>query len=100
MGRRHRRVDLDQAGVQTDRRGYVKVDRYQRTNVPHVFAAGDVTGRAMVVHEAHAGLLSDGDGEVAQVAWRQPVDLRDDDALVGDGRDLEARPSASCPRSP
>jgi dihydrolipoamide dehydrogenase len=45
-------LNLGQAGVQTDRRGYVQVDRYLRTNVPHVFAAGDVTGRAMVVHEA------------------------------------------------
>ena len=45
-------LNLGQAGVQTDRRGYVQVDRYLRTNAPHVFAAGDVTGRAMVVHEA------------------------------------------------
>ncbi len=45
-------LDLDRAGVQTDPRGYVQVDTYLRTTVPHVFAAGDVTGRAMVVHEA------------------------------------------------
>ena len=45
-------LDLSQVGVQTDRHGYVQVDRYLCTNVPHVFAAGDVTGRAMVVHEA------------------------------------------------
>ncbi|MGH8323625.1 MAG: FAD-dependent oxidoreductase, partial [Steroidobacteraceae bacterium] len=43
---------LDRAGVQTDRRGYVEVDAQLRTSAPHVFAAGDVTGRAMVVHEA------------------------------------------------
>jgi pyruvate/2-oxoglutarate dehydrogenase complex dihydrolipoamide dehydrogenase (E3) component len=43
---------LDRAGVQTDRRGYVQVDAYLRTTAPHVFAAGDVTGRALVVHEA------------------------------------------------
>ncbi len=43
---------LDCAGVQTDRRGYVAVDAQLRTSAPHVFAAGDVTGRAMVVHEA------------------------------------------------
>jgi pyruvate/2-oxoglutarate dehydrogenase complex dihydrolipoamide dehydrogenase (E3) component len=43
---------LDRAGVQTDRRGYVAVDEQLRTTAPHVFAAGDVTGRAMVVHEA------------------------------------------------
>ena len=45
-------LNLGRAGVETDERGYVQVDRYLRTNVPHVFAAGDVTGRAMVVHEA------------------------------------------------
>jgi pyruvate/2-oxoglutarate dehydrogenase complex dihydrolipoamide dehydrogenase (E3) component len=43
---------LDRAGVQTDRRGYIEVDAQLRTSAPHVFAAGDVTGRAMVVHEA------------------------------------------------
>ena len=45
-------LDLDRVGVQTDRRGYVQVDAHLRTTAPHVFAAGDVTGRAMVVHEA------------------------------------------------
>jgi pyruvate/2-oxoglutarate dehydrogenase complex dihydrolipoamide dehydrogenase (E3) component len=43
---------LDRAGVQTNRRGYVQVDAQLRTTASHVFAAGDVTGRAMVVHEA------------------------------------------------
>ena len=43
---------LDRAGVRTDRRGYVEVDAQLRTTAPHVFAAGDITGRAMVVHEA------------------------------------------------
>ena len=45
-------LGLDRAGVQTDRRGYVQVDAQLRTTAPHVFAAGDVTGRALVVHEA------------------------------------------------
>lgn len=43
---------LDRAGVRTSQRGYVQVDARLRTTAPHVFAAGDVTGRAMVVHEA------------------------------------------------
>jgi pyruvate/2-oxoglutarate dehydrogenase complex dihydrolipoamide dehydrogenase (E3) component len=43
---------LEQAGVRTSRRGYVEVDAQLRTTAPHVFAAGDITGRAMVVHEA------------------------------------------------
>jgi pyruvate/2-oxoglutarate dehydrogenase complex dihydrolipoamide dehydrogenase (E3) component len=45
-------LNLDRAGVETDRRGYVEVDSQLRTAAPHIFAAGDVTGRAMVVHEA------------------------------------------------
>ena len=43
---------LDRAGVRTDQRGYVETDAQLRTTAPHIFAAGDVTGRAMVVHEA------------------------------------------------
>jgi dihydrolipoamide dehydrogenase len=43
---------LGRAGVRTNQRGYVDVDARLRTSAPHVFAAGDVTGRAMVVHEA------------------------------------------------
>ncbi len=45
-------LDLGRAGVQTGRRGYVQVDAHLRTTVPHVFAAGDITGHALIVHEA------------------------------------------------
>lgn len=45
-------LGLDRAGARTDRRGFVEVDELLRTTAPHVFAAGDVTGLAMVVHEA------------------------------------------------
>lgn len=45
-------LDLAVAGVQTDQRGYVAVDSQCRTTAPHIFAAGDVTGNRMVVHEA------------------------------------------------
>lgn len=38
------KLDLGLAGVETDH-GYVPVDDYQRTNVPHIYAAGDVTGQ-------------------------------------------------------
>lgn len=37
-------LNLPLAGVETDDRGFVKVDAYQRTSAAHVFAAGDVTG--------------------------------------------------------
>jgi dihydrolipoamide dehydrogenase len=45
-------LSLAKAGVETDHRGFVKVDGYLRTSVPHVFAAGDVTGRLMLVPHA------------------------------------------------
>jgi pyruvate/2-oxoglutarate dehydrogenase complex dihydrolipoamide dehydrogenase (E3) component len=45
-------LNLDAAGVQSDSRGFVQVDSCLRTSAPHVFAAGDVTGHLMVVHEA------------------------------------------------
>ena len=45
-------LNLKSAGVETDSRGYVRVDAYLRTSVPHMFAAGDVTGHPMLVPEA------------------------------------------------
>ncbi|MFL5828292.1 MAG: dihydrolipoyl dehydrogenase family protein [Solirubrobacteraceae bacterium] len=45
-------LNLPAAGVQTDPRGYLQVNTQLRTSAPHIFAAGDVTGRVMVVHEA------------------------------------------------
>lgn len=45
-------LNLSAAGVETDDRGYIRVDQHLRTTAQHVFAAGDVTGHAMVVHEA------------------------------------------------
>jgi dihydrolipoamide dehydrogenase len=45
-------LELEAAGVRTGARGYIEVDAEQRTSAPHIFAAGDVTGRFMVVHEA------------------------------------------------
>jgi pyruvate/2-oxoglutarate dehydrogenase complex dihydrolipoamide dehydrogenase (E3) component len=45
-------LDLDAAGVQGDSRGFIQVDSGLRTSAPNIFAAGDVTGHLMVVHEA------------------------------------------------
>ena len=44
-------LDLPAAGVEVER-GYVRVDDALRTSAPHVFAAGDITGRAMLVQSA------------------------------------------------
>ena len=40
-----RGMGLAEAGVRLDEAGYIKVDAYQRTSLPHVYAAGDCTGR-------------------------------------------------------
>ena len=45
------RLNLAAAGVQIER-SYVVVDDYLRTSVPHIFAAGDITGRMMLVQSA------------------------------------------------
>ncbi|SFF32014.1 dihydrolipoamide dehydrogenase [Fontimonas thermophila] len=42
---------LEQIGVQLDERGFVKVDAHYRTNVPGVYAIGDVIGGAMLAHK-------------------------------------------------
>lgn len=39
-------LGLETVGIETDRRGYIPVDKFQETNVPGVFAIGDVTGQA------------------------------------------------------
>jgi dihydrolipoamide dehydrogenase len=45
-------LNLASPGVQTDGRGFVRIDAYLRTSASHVFAAGDITGRLMLVPTA------------------------------------------------
>ncbi|MBE9567677.1 MAG: dihydrolipoyl dehydrogenase, partial [Proteobacteria bacterium] len=45
-------IDADKAGVMVDDRGFISVDRQQRTNVDHIFAIGDVVGQPMLAHKA------------------------------------------------
>jgi dihydrolipoamide dehydrogenase len=45
-------VGADAAGVFVDERGFVPVDKQQRTNVAHIFAIGDVVGEPMLAHKA------------------------------------------------
>lgn len=44
-------LGLAAAGVRTER-GYIQVDDFQQTSVPHIYAAGDITGRMMLVQSA------------------------------------------------
>jgi dihydrolipoamide dehydrogenase len=50
--------NLKAAGIAIDERGFVKVDAQRRTNVPHIFAIGDICGQPMLAHKAsHEGVL-------------------------------------------
>ena len=76
-------IDADKAGVAVTGRGFIEVDKQQRTNVPHISAIGDIAGGLMLahkaVHEAHvaaeaaAGQQSFFDAkQVPSVAYTDP----------------------------
>lgn len=76
-------IDADKAGVAVDPRGFIPVDRQQRSNVPHIFAIGDIAGNPMLAHKAShegkvaaevaAGLKSSNDARVIpSVAYTDP----------------------------
>ena len=54
VGRRPngRNIGADNAGVAVDDRGFIPVDKQCRTNVPHIFAIGDICGEPMLAHKA------------------------------------------------
>lgn len=45
-------IAAEKAGIMVDERGFISVDKQQRTNVPHIFAIGDVVGNPMLAHKA------------------------------------------------
>ena len=47
-------IGLEAAGVATDKRGFIAVDEFLRTNVPGIYAIGDVTGKLLLAHVASA----------------------------------------------
>ncbi len=52
-------IGAEHAGVKVDERGYIAVDKQQRTNVPHIFAIGDIVGQPMLAHKAtHEGKVA------------------------------------------
>ncbi|WP_370678610.1 dihydrolipoyl dehydrogenase [Comamonas sp. GB3 AK4-5] len=77
-----KKIGADQAGVAVTDRGFIDVDIQMRTNVPHIFAIGDIVGQPMLahkaVHEAHvaaeviAGELQ-GNKELASAAFNARV---------------------------
>jgi dihydrolipoamide dehydrogenase len=91
-----RKIGAEHAGVAVTERGFIAVDRQMRTNVPHIFAIGDIVGQPMLahkaVHEAHvAAEVAAGDHKAAfdarvipSVAYTDPevawVGLTEDEA--------------------
>ncbi len=52
-------LNAEAAGIKVDGRGYIAVDRQQRTNVRHIFAIGDIVGQPMLAHKAtHEGKVA------------------------------------------
>lgn len=51
-----KKIGADLAGIAVTERGFIEVDRQMRTNVPHIFAIGDIVGQPMLAHKAvHEG---------------------------------------------
>ncbi|MDE2365620.1 MAG: dihydrolipoyl dehydrogenase, partial [Betaproteobacteria bacterium] len=61
VGRRPngRDIGAENAGVNVNERGFIPVDKQMRTNVPHIFAIGDIAAEPMLAHKAsHEGKLA------------------------------------------
>ncbi|HEX8975019.1 MAG TPA: dihydrolipoyl dehydrogenase [Solirubrobacteraceae bacterium] len=54
-----RAIGVEAAGVRVDDRGFIAVDEQMRTNVPHIYAIGDIVGGPMLAHKAtHEGKVA------------------------------------------
>ncbi len=50
------KIGLENTGVNVDEKGFIAVDKQMRTNVPHIYAIGDIIGNPMLAHKAvHEG---------------------------------------------
>ena len=61
IGRRPngKNIGAENAGVAVDERDFINVDKQMRTNVPHIFAIGDIVGQPMLAHKAtHEGKVA------------------------------------------
>ncbi len=52
-------IDAENAGINVDERGFINVDKQQRTNIDNIFAIGDIVGNPMLAHKAcHEGKVA------------------------------------------
>jgi len=77
-----KKIAADKAGVDVTNRGFINVDIQMRTNVPHIFAIGDIVGQPMLAHKAvHEGHVAaeviagelQGNHELASAAFNARV---------------------------
>ena len=73
-------IAIERAGVRTNENGEVTVDETLRTNVPHIFAGGDVIGRQVV--QQHSFRQADRSAVPAQASRRWPVTDRNVSGLL------------------
>jgi len=78
-------LDLAKANVETNKRGFVCVDEFLQTSASHVFAAGDVTGRLMLVPQA----IQDGFVAATNAVGGPTMKLPDQAAPIGSFTDPE-----------
>jgi dihydrolipoamide dehydrogenase len=82
-----RKIGADKAGVTVNERGFIPVDSQMRTNVPSLFAIGDIVGQPMLAHKAvHEGHVA------AEVIAGE---LLNDQALASAGFDAQVIPSVA-----
>ncbi len=52
-------IDAENAGINIDERGFIQTDHQMRSNIPHIYAIGDIVGEPMLAHKAsHEGKLA------------------------------------------
>lgn len=78
-------LNIDAAGVELNSRGFIQVDEYLQTSAPHIFAAGDITGRLMLVPQA----LQDGFLAATNAVLGPSMKLADQVSPIGSFTDPE-----------
>ena len=68
-------LNLPAVGVETDQRGYIQVNGFMQSNVPHIFAAGDVNGRTMLVPVSSQEGYIAATNAVNGLSYQMPYDL-------------------------
>ncbi len=82
-------LNLEKVGVKTDSRGFIAVDKTMRTNIPNIYAIGDVAGGMLLAHKAsHEGIVAAEaiGGSTAGADWKAvPYAVFTDPEIAGIG---------------